>query len=123
MFGEIDAWFYKGLGGIFPDEEYPGYKNVVLKPHFVSGLQQFEATHTGPYGKIVSSWKKPPDGVEYNVTIPANSTATLLLDGRDVKNYGKGISEDKNIQIISSSDGKLKMHLKSGSYHFLIKIV
>ncbi len=43
MFGEINAWFYKGLAGIFPDENQPGFKNVILKPNFVSGLKQFEA--------------------------------------------------------------------------------
>ena len=25
MFGEINAWYYKALGGIFPDENQPGF--------------------------------------------------------------------------------------------------
>ena len=35
MFGEIGGWFYKGLGGIFPDPEQPGFKHILLRPNFV----------------------------------------------------------------------------------------
>ena len=31
MFGEIGGWFYKGLGGIFPDPENPGFKHILLQ--------------------------------------------------------------------------------------------
>ena len=82
MFGEINAWYYKALGGIFPDENQPGFKNIVLKPNFVQELDFFEATHEGPYGKIVSSWKKKGETVEYNVSVPPNSMATLYLKGK-----------------------------------------
>ena len=30
MFGEIGGWFYKGLGGIFPDPENPGFKHILF---------------------------------------------------------------------------------------------
>ncbi len=79
MFGEIGAWLYKGPGGIKPDPQKPGFKNILLQPHFVSGLDHFEASHNGPYGQIVSAWKKTRKGYTYNVTIPANSTATVSL--------------------------------------------
>ena len=78
MFGEVGGWFYKGLGGIFPDPEQPGYKHIVLRPNFV-GLDQFEAKHNSPYGEIVSKWEKKKKNVKYNITIPANSNATLYL--------------------------------------------
>ena len=58
MFGEIGAWFYKGLGGIFPDPENPGFKNIILKPNIVSGFEHFEASHKSPYGEIVSYMEK-----------------------------------------------------------------
>jgi alpha-L-rhamnosidase len=79
MFGEIGAWYFKALGGIKPDPDQPGFKNVLLEPHFVSGLNHFHATHTGPYGEIVSSWRRVNGKVVYQAVIPANSTATLRL--------------------------------------------
>ena len=120
MFGEISGWYYKALGGIFPDEEQPGFKNVVLKPHFVLGLEQFEATYDGPYGTIVSSWKKSAKEIEYNVTVPANSTATLYLNAKEIQESGKDLSENKQIKILNKEDDQFCFALKAGNYNFRI---
>lgn len=81
MFGEIGAWYYKALGGIYPDEKEAGFKHIILKPNFVNGLKQFEAKHQSPYGWIISKWKKEKGSIQYEVEIPSNSTATLYLPG------------------------------------------
>jgi alpha-L-rhamnosidase len=92
MFGEIGAWLYKGIAGIHPDVKQPGFKNVILAPHFVTGLNEFTATHDGPYGKIISSWARSGNGVTYKVTIPANSTATVQLPAGKAYLGGKPIA-------------------------------
>ena len=79
MFGEIGAWFYKGLGGIYPDPEQPGFKNVILRPYFIKGLQHFEAKHQSPYGIIQSKWETSRNAITYQIVIPPNSTASLYL--------------------------------------------
>ncbi|WP_300598750.1 alpha-L-rhamnosidase [Niabella sp.] len=79
MFGDIGAWFYKALGGIFPDPEQPGFRNVLLKPNFVKGLQTFKAAYKGPRGEIRSAWEKQGDQLRYTCRIPANSTATFFM--------------------------------------------
>lgn len=110
MFGEIGGWLFKGLGGIKIDEDKPGFKNVLLKPNFVSGLDHFEATHEGPYGAIRSYWKRGKNKVTYEVTIPANSSATIyfpLEGGQRVLYKGKPVSSPMQIQ--------------SGSYVYEIK--
>ena len=77
MFGEIGGWFYKGLGGIFPDPENPGFKHILLRPNFPSGLNEFEARYQSPYGEICSKWERKKNRIFYHVTVPANSTATF----------------------------------------------
>lgn len=106
MFGEIGAWFYKGLGGIYPDADSPGFKNVILKPGFPEALNAFESAYDSPYGKIISNWKKEKKKIIYEVTIPANSTARL-----DVP---------KGFEIIPSASlmTDKALHLKSGVYKF-----
>jgi len=79
MFGEIGAWLYKSPGGIKPDEKQPGFKHVILDPHIMDGLNAFEASHIGPFGKIISAWKRTEKGIRYDITIPANSTASMEL--------------------------------------------
>jgi alpha-L-rhamnosidase len=116
MFGEIGAWYYKALGGIKPDIAKPGFKNVILEPHFVADLNQFEAKHSGPYGEIVSSWKKSDDRINLRVIIPPNSTATLNLKAKKIKENNGAVkteSYQENKQIILS--------LKSGNYEFTIE--
>jgi alpha-L-rhamnosidase len=106
MFGEIGGWFFKGLGSIKPDEHQPGFKNVLLSPNFVTGLTHFEASHKGPYGTIVSSWKRTGNSISYTVTIPANSTATLHLP--------------LSLATGKANAGKF-YQLKAGTHHFDIQ--
>lgn len=118
MFGEISAWFYKALGGIRPDPEHPGFKNILLEPHFVGGLTHFEASHIGPYGLIVSKWSRSKGKLDYSVTIPASSSATLTLPVLKVREGNLAIGENQFIKIISSDKKYLKLSLSAGNYHF-----
>jgi len=111
MFGEIGAWLYKAPGGIKPDENQPGFKNVILQPYFVEGLNSFEATHDGPFGKIVSSWKRTPKGIEYKVIIPANSSATVKLA------MVRGLTITVDGKLMPSG----KFDLKAGEYLMELK--
>ena len=121
MFGEIDAWYYKALGGIFPDENQPGFKNVILKPNFVTGLDHFEAQHESPYGTIVSSWKRNGKKINYQVVVPANSTAKLYLDSTNVLESGKSIEKNQLIKVIKNEAGQLVLSLNPGEYNFTVK--
>lgn len=120
MFGEINAWYFKALGGIFPDEEKPGYKNVILKPNFVQGLNRFEASHNGPYGNIVSSWERKGRRIDYQVVVPENSTATLHLEGNKIRENNRPVSENEFIQILVNEEDEHVMELQPGSYRFRI---
>ena len=81
MFGEIGAWFYKGLGGIYPDTARPGFQHILLKPYIEPSLDHFTATHRSPYGEIRSGWSHEDGRLVYAVTIPPGSSATLTLEG------------------------------------------
>ncbi|MEN8203361.1 MAG: family 78 glycoside hydrolase catalytic domain [Bacteroidota bacterium] len=83
MFGDISAWYYKALGGIRVDEMHPGFKHFTLKPHFAEGVDHFSASHHGPYGEIISAWRRSGATITYSVSVPANSRATLYLEEDD----------------------------------------
>jgi len=118
MFGEISAWFYKALGGIRPDPAQPGFKNILIEPHFVKGLAHFEASHQGPYGLIVSKWSRNKEVIEYFVTVPANSSATLLLPAKKMKENNQLVESNQFIKIITTDQSSSKLSLSAGSYHF-----
>lgn len=102
MFGEIGGWFFKGLGGIFPDAARPGFKHIILRPNFVKELDHFEARHDSPYGEIISRWEWKKKTICYEVTVPANSTATLYLPD--------SVEGDKQVELTA---GKHSFKLKS----------
>ncbi|RYZ27933.1 MAG: alpha-rhamnosidase, partial [Sphingobacteriales bacterium] len=110
MFGEIGGWFFKGLGGIKIDEANPGFKNILLRPNFVSGLDHFEASHDGPYGTIVSSWKRSGNSIIYNVTVPANSTANVRFD---LSGAQKAYKDGKVLTAVTN--------ITAGKYQFEIR--
>jgi alpha-L-rhamnosidase len=87
---------------------------VTLEPHFVKNLDHFEAKHDGPYGEIVSSWEKDDEKILYDITIPANSSATVLFEGISVS----GIREEL---VGKQENGMLKIDLESGSYDLVIE--
>jgi len=115
MFGEIGAWFYKALGGIKPDPNQPGFKNILLEPHFVKGLERFEAEYNGPHGKIISSWKKENGKVFYDLIIPPNSGASLVI------NQGEIFHKD-GVEFSKNQKGTFQAQLSSGTFHFEIKL-
>ena len=116
MFGEINAWFFKGIGGIKPDQQSPGFKNIILAPNFVTGLDHFEAAHQGPYGTITSSWQRAGgNGVSYTIVIPANSTATFQIPSIT----GLQVYENGSSQPIPA--GTTVLQLVAGIYQFVWK--
>ena len=121
MFGEINAWFYKGLGGIFPDEEQPGFKNVILKPNFVNGLDRFESSYKGTYGTIVSSWERKGKTIEYYTIIPPNSSAVLHLEGKKITENNHSLENNPQIEIVEQANNQFILKLKAGNYRFKIK--
>jgi Alpha-L-rhamnosidase N-terminal domain./Bacterial alpha-L-rhamnosidase. len=104
MFGEIGAWFFKGLGGIFPDPEQAGFKHIILRPNFVKDLEHFTARFDSPYGEILSNWEWDEErkNITYRAVVPANSTATLYLP-----DFVEG---DKSLRLEA---GRHTLHLKT----------
>ena len=90
-YGAIGEWLYTYVAGITIDEENPGYKHFVLAPHPGGGLTNANAEFNSMYGKITSSWRIEGASFTYEVEVPANTTATVILPySKEVKNLGSG---------------------------------
>ncbi len=131
MFGEISAWFYKAPGGINPDPLNPGFRNIILKPQFVDGLDHFEAEYNSVRGLVRSAWEKAGDLIRYSVTIPPNSTGDLYLEGKVTVQQGNPLSHGIFTSIDASDAGDTGNHagntsgrrirLAAGEYVFLVE--
>lgn len=74
-----DEWFFRGIAGIHPDENAPGFKKMVLRPYFTSKLKKAVASYESPYGKILSNWNWKDKTFRWDIQIPPNSSADIYI--------------------------------------------
>jgi alpha-L-rhamnosidase len=108
MFGETGAWFYKALGGIHPDPTQPGFKNILLKPNFVTGLSYASVHFKSPYGEITSKWERKKKSIFFSVIIPPNTTADFHIpSGYRIKKIH--LSNGESVSLSESKKNVYKM--------------
>ena len=71
MFGDIAAWMMRYPGGIAPSWENPGMKELLLKPVFPEGLNDFSVKYRHTSGWISLAWQRQQNGIALTVTVPA----------------------------------------------------
>jgi hypothetical protein len=88
MMGQIDEWFFRSLAGIEPSS--PGFKEFTVQPQVVGDLTYVKANHETLYGTIVVEWKRENKRFHLSVTVPVNTTATVILPNGDSQRVNSG---------------------------------
>ena len=120
-FTSPDNWFYQGLAGIQADPAAPGFKNTVIKPAIVGDVTWVKSHHDSPYGKVVSNWKSDGKKLTMEVTVPANSTATVFVPAKDaagVTESGKPAANAKGVKFLRMENNAAVYAVGSGTYQF-----
>lgn len=123
-YGAIGDWMYRVVAGLDTDEDTPGYKRLIIKPHLGGKLTQAEATLETNYGKAASGWKLSEGALVLSVTVPANTTARVYLpvvNADEVVESGRVITMAKEIKVIGIEAGRVVVEIGSGKYEFLMK--
>jgi alpha-L-rhamnosidase len=121
-YGAIGDWLYRVAAGL--QEAAPGYREIMVKPHLGGGFTHIEAELMTPYGKAASAWKIENGQLSMNVTIPANSTATIYLPAKSadqIMESGKVLSAIKEITVTGKEEGYVVVKVGSGDYLFAIR--
>jgi len=94
-YGAPAKWLYTHVLGIQSDEEHPGFKHFYVKPEVTGKWTYAKGAYESMYGRIEVSWeqKKDGEGYEYHLVIPANTTATVELEGMERMELGSGTYE------------------------------
>ena len=117
MFGDFVAWFYQKLAGINADVENPGFKHIVIRPMPVADLTYVTAKTESMYGTIRSAWKKEANGsFVLEVTIPANTTATVCVPAKAEANV-----KADGAQFLRMEDGCAVYAVGAGEYRFVAR--
>ncbi|RKD19611.1 alpha-rhamnosidase [Pelobium manganitolerans] len=123
MLGDLLIWYYENLAGI--KAEISGFKEILMKPETsIAGLNYVNASFDSPFGKIKSNWKRDKKTFNWNISIPANTSATVYLPASNQKSIsesGKNITNQKDIEFIRKDGDKMIYKINSGNYAFQIK--
>jgi alpha-L-rhamnosidase len=120
-YGAIGDWMYRVSAGI--ETMGPGYKHFIIQPHPTKKLEFSRASFESSYGTIASGWERKEGKIIIKVSIPANTSATIILPtGSQDKamESSKALSQNINLKDIKTSDNKLIMQAGSGEYVFEI---
>jgi alpha-L-rhamnosidase len=123
-FNNIGSWFIEGVIGIRPDPEKPGFKNAIIKPAILKELTFATGSHDTLYGTIHSSWKREGETIKMNVSIPANTTATIYVPATDVKQVtvnGKAADAAQYVKYLKTEGGRVWLQVQSGNFEIVIK--
>ena len=125
MLGHLMEWFYSGLGGIKQNENSIAYKLIEIDPQVVGDISSVDVGFESPYGIIEHSWKKTTEGFNMIMAIPANTKAIIYLPTNNIDLVSEdsgSISKENGIDVIGTVNGKLKIEVGSGIYHFFVSV-
>lgn len=125
MLGHLMEWFFSGLGGIRQDDKSCGYKNIVISPQIVDGVDNASTSYESPYGEIACSWKKRGNSIEVETVIPANTKAYIILPAYGIDLVSESGLPLKDADICKAEvvgDGRhVNVEVLSGHYRFVCK--
>ena len=122
MLGDIEEWFYRGLGGINVDFAGEGSQPLILRPAVVGNLKWVRTSYQSALGTIESSWERGPQRMEYNFTIPPNTAALIDLSSPpDEAVTVNGAAPAKATGVISVKPSGKRLQIEVGSGRYLIR--
>lgn len=115
LLGDLLIWYYEDLAGI---KNYPGtvaYKKLLMEPHFPEGLSHVKASYDSVYGEIRSEWSKTGDSFDWEISIPANTSAIVRLPREMHITTPAG----EGVRSVNQTDTAIEIELGSGTYHLM----
>ena len=117
-YGAVADWIYRFAAGVDATPLDAGFHTVVLHPVFDARLSPLKFDYQSSYGAIESSWTVKGKTVEWNVTLPANTTGRLEVSGDEAARWtidGVGLSQSPLAKKVDRG-----FELEAGSYKFEI---
>ena len=119
--GAVGEWMYRVILGINNDDAHPAYEHFILRPRPGGGLRWAKGSYDSIRGRIESGWSVADGRLKFDVTIPANTTATVYVpakDARSVMESGKPATGSAGAQFLRMEDGAAVFLVQSGKYSF-----
>jgi alpha-L-rhamnosidase len=118
-FGAVGEWMFKTVGGI--DTDGPGFEKIIIRPLPGGELTSAKTSYNSIRGLIETDWVLEGGAFRLNVTIPANTTATLHVPAAsadEVTESGGSAGEAEGVRFLRMEAGSAVFEVGSGEYVF-----
>jgi alpha-L-rhamnosidase len=122
LLGDLIVWYYEYLAGIRNEPSNAGFKQIVMKPYIIDGLDYVKASYRSVQGLIKSAWKKEGSRFTWEITIPCNSTAMVCVPAGNVDTVtedGVKFASAKGVKFVEMKEGYAVFQVGSGTYRVI----
>ena len=117
----IAGYFIKAIGGIRPEPSAWGLQEFLLKPSLVGERTYANTTSGSHYGNIVCNWTRTGNTATFDLEIPPNTTAKVIIPAAKVDDVREGSGPAASAQGVSclGREGEcVVFSVSSGAYRF-----
>ncbi len=121
LLGDLVTWYYENLAGIRTDKSSVAFKKIIMRPTIPKDLAFVNASYKSAHGMISSHWKNTNDVFEWNISIPANTIATVYIPAQNMEGVteaGGPLSATEGLKIIKWENKQAIVQVPGGSYQF-----
>jgi alpha-L-rhamnosidase len=118
--GACGEWMFRSMLGIETDGA--GFKKITMKPELGEGITWAKGHYDSIQGRIGSDWKIENKTFHWNITVPANTTATVYVPTKDaaaVTESGKAAAEAEGVKFLRMENDRAVYQVAAGSYGFV----
>ena len=123
LLGDLMSWYFEDLAGIKSDSQQVGFKRIIMEPCFPENLDWVNASTETLYGTVASNWKKTAEGLNWQVEIPANTTALIRIPATSadsVTENGQPLLQNPAVKAVQTADNFVSVEVGSGKYNFAV---
>jgi len=117
--GSCGEWMFSSLAGIDTDE--PGFKKIIIRPTPGEGITSVKCSYDAINGRIVSNWQRDGGKLTMDITVPANTTATVYVSAKDangVTESGTPAGKAAGVKFLRMENNSAVYAIGSGTYRF-----
>ena len=118
-FGSVGEWMFAFMAGI--DTDGPGFKRINIRPYPGGSITSVEASYNSIHGLIETKWKILNGNFLLDITIPANTKATVYIPAKEpdsIIESGVKASQAEAVQFLRMEEKTAIYAVGSGQYRF-----
>ena len=103
------------------DTDGPGFKKIIIRPRPGGDLTYVKASYRSIHGTIATHWELTDGNLKLNVTIPANTVATVYVptvSADSVTESSEEATQASGVSFLRMEDNTAVYEVGSGTYSF-----